>query len=139
MLSEANSLTTLLGKIIARNLMTGIEQPAQVSLSTEIGGSVKFSVGITNPFRTNTTNRTDPNIQPTTVHCKQATVLGHSDQYHTPLWSLDSGTDVPRSGRNIDNRTSMNPEGPIVTTIPYSNSAGNFNILYLVRITSYIA
>ena len=32
--------------------MTGMSQPDQVSFPTEIGGSVKFSVGIENPLKT---------------------------------------------------------------------------------------
>ena len=76
---------------------------------------------IADPFSTDTENRTDPTIQPTVVHLNQATGLGNSDRNHPPLISLDSGTDVPISGRNIYNRTGMNPQGPIVTTIPEYN------------------
>ena len=101
-------LTTPLGKIIPRNIMTGTEKLSQVSLLTEIGGYVKFSVGIMSPFRTNTANRTDPTIQPTIVHYKLDTGLGHSDRKYSPLRSMDSDADVPRSGWNIDNHNGMN-------------------------------
>ena len=56
--------------------MTGSEQPAQISLLTEIGGSVKFLVCIANPFRTNTDNWMEPLIQPTIFHSNEETVLG---------------------------------------------------------------
>ena len=42
----------------------------------------------------------------------------HSGWNHFPIRSLNSGIDVPRSVRNIYNRTGVNPQGPIVTTIP---------------------
>ena len=47
---------------ITRNLMTGTA--AQVSLPTEIGGSIKLLVGNVNPFRYHTANQTDTTIQP---------------------------------------------------------------------------
>ena len=46
----------MLGKNNSSNLMMGTELPAQVLLPTEIRGSVKFLVGIANPFRTSTVN-----------------------------------------------------------------------------------
>ena len=60
MLQEKNLTTTPLGKIITRNLMTGTKNPAQVLLPTKIGESIKFLVGIANPFRTNTNNLWNP-------------------------------------------------------------------------------
>ena len=63
---------------------------------------------------------------------------GHSDQNHLPIGSLNSGIDVPRSGRNIDNPTGMNPQGPIVITISESNRANNCDIFNLVRKTSHL-
>ena len=134
MIQEAKLLTAQLGKSITRNLMTGTEQPAQVLLPTEIGGSVQFSVGIVNQFRTHKSNRTGPTIQQTIVQSKKATGPGQSDWEYFPLTSLDSGTDVPRSGNNIHNRTGMNPQGSIVTMIPYSNSANNCGIFESVRV-----
>ena len=67
------------------------------------------------------------------VHSNQLTVPGNSDREYFPLVSLDSGTAVPRSGRNIDNRTGMNPQVPIVTTISESNSVSNWNIFNFIR------
>ena len=52
---------------------------------------------------------------------------------------LDSCTDVPRSRRNIDNRTGMKQQVPIVATIPDSNIASNCDILDSVRRTSDLA
>ena len=50
-------MATFLEKSIHRNRMMGTEQPAQISLTTtEIGGSVKYSMGITDPFRTDIAN-----------------------------------------------------------------------------------
>ena len=63
---------------------------------------------------------------------RKVTITGYSDLDHPPLGILDSGTDVPRYGRNIDNRTGMNPQVPIVTTIPDSNRSNNCDILNLV-------
>ena len=111
--------------------MTGMAD--QVLLNNEIGVYVKLSVGIANPFRNNTENWADHTIKPTIVHFNQYTGPGNSDWDLYPLGSLDSGTDVTRSGRNIDNRTGMNPKGPIVTTILESNSASNCNIFEYVR------
>ena len=82
-------MTTPLGKSITRNMITGMEQPSQVYLLTEIGGSVKLLVDIANPFRTHKANRKYPNIQPTIVHSNQATGPGHSDQDYSSLGSLD--------------------------------------------------
>ena len=56
LIQEANLLLTMLGKNNSSNLMMGTELPAQVLLPTEIRGSVKFLVGIANPFRTSTVN-----------------------------------------------------------------------------------
>ena len=103
-------MVTLIGKSITRNWMTGTEQTDQISFpATEIEGAVKYPMGIANPFRTDAENRTEPAIKPTIVHSYQATVPVHSNQNHPPLESLDSGTDVPRSGRNIDKHNRMNP------------------------------
>ena len=115
-----------------------MEQPDQVSFTTEIGGSVKFLVGIANPFRTNTVNQKDPTIHPTTVQSNHTNGQWHSDQDYLHLSSLDSGTDVTTSVRNIDNRTGMKPQGPTVTKIPESNSAINRNVFDSVRRTSDI-
>ena len=84
----------MLGKSISSNLVTGMEQPAQVFFSTKIGGSVKFSVGIVHTFMTHTENRDGLTIQPTIVHSDQATgpVLSYWDYF--PIRILDSGTDV---------------------------------------------
>ena len=108
----------------------GKEQPSQVLLLTEIGGSVKLLVGITHPFRTHTENRNDPTIQPTTVHSNQVTGLVYSYRDHLPLSSLKSGTDVwiGVSGKNIYNRTGLNPKGPIGTIIPDTNIVSNYDI-----------
>ena len=78
-------------------------------------------MGITEPFSTDAKNMRNPIIQPAIVQLYQETTTVHSDQNHSPLGSLDSGTDIPISGRNIDNRTGMNPQGPIGTTILESN------------------
>ena len=67
------------------------------------------------------------------------TELEHSELNHFPIMSLDSGIDVPRSGRNIDNHTVMNPQGLIVTTIQESNIAKNCKILNLVSRESDIS
>ena len=95
--------------------MVGTEQLEEILLpTTEIGGSVS----IANTLRTDTDNRTDPTIQPTIVHIDQATKRVQSDQNHFPIGILNSGIGVPIYGRNIDNHTGMNPQGPIITTIP---------------------
>ena len=90
-------------------------------------------------LRTDTANLRYPTIQPTTVHLKQATGLGHSDHNHLPIGSLNRGIIIPRSRRNIYNRTVMKPQGPIVTTILESNRENNHNISNLVRKTPDIA
>ena len=113
-----------------------MEQRAQILLpTTEIGGSVKYFMSIENPFRTNTENWMDPIIQPTLLQFNQATGLGHSDRNQFPLGSLDSGTYVSRSGRNINNRTGMNSQGPITAMIPESNSVNNCYIFNSVSST----
>ena len=105
--------------------MMGTEQPAQVLLlTTEIGGAIS----ITNKIRTDTANRMDPTIQTTIFHFNQATGPGHSDRNHFPLGSLYSSTDFPISGRNIDNRTGMNPQVHIVATIIDSNRTNKCSI-----------
>ena len=86
--------------------MAGTEQPAQIVFpTTEIGGSVI----IANTLRTDTENWMDLTIQPTIFHLNQATGPGHNERNHFPIGCLNSGIDVPRSGRNIDNPTGMNP------------------------------
>ena len=117
-------MTTPIGESITSNQMTGREQLAQILLpTTEIGGSVS----IANTIRTDTENWNEPTIQPTIVHLKQVTVAGHSDRNHFPISILNGFIDIPRSGQNIDNRTGMNQQGPIVTTIPESIGAKNCN------------
>ena len=55
----------------------GTEQPAKFFLpTTEIWGSIS----IANTLRIDTAHWTDPTIQPTIVHLKQATGPQHSDQ-----------------------------------------------------------
>ena len=131
MIQEANLLTTTIRKSITRNPMKGTEQPDQVSLPTEIGGFVKISVGIANPFRNNTSNCMDPTIQLTIIHSNQATVPEHSGWDYSPLGSLDSVTDVIRYRQNIDSCTGMNPQGITMTMIPESNSARKWLVPYL--------
>ena len=58
-------LTTTLGTSPPRNMIT--QQPAQVLLTTEIGGSVKFSVGIAYPFRTHRSSLNKQTIYPSLV------------------------------------------------------------------------
>ena len=126
-------MDTPLEKIISRNWMTSTEQPDQISLlTTEIGGSIQYFMGILNPYRNNTENRTDPTIQPTSIHFNQSTLPGHSDCDHLPLGNFYSGTDVLRSGRNVDNQTGMKQQGLIMTTIPESNRAKNCGMFVLV-------
>ena len=96
--------------------------------ATEIGGSES----IMNPLVENIANQTDPTIQPTMVHFEQPTGPRHSYQKQFSIGSFNSGIDVPRPGQNIDNFTGMNPQGPIVTTIPESNIANNCGIIDLV-------
>ena len=62
-------------------------------------------------------NGNNPTIQPTIVHSNQSIVPVHIDWDYFPLGGLYSVTDVPRFRWNHDNRTGMNPQGPIVTTI----------------------
>ena len=115
-------MITPLEKSITRNQITGMEQPAKILFpATKIGGSVS----ITNTLRTDTENRNYATIQPTIFHLNQATRPRHSDQDHFPIRNLNSGIDAPISGQNIDNCTGMNPQVPILTTIPYSNRANN--------------
>ena len=121
---------------ITRNRKTVMEQLYQILFSTtEIGGSVS----IANTLRNGTENLTDPTIQPTIFNLKQATGTGHSERNHLTIGSLNSGIDVPKYRQNIDNRTGVNPQGPIVTTIPDSNRSNNCNIFDLFRKTSDIA
>ena len=120
-------------------MVTGMEQPYQFLLTTKIGGSVKLFVGIVNPFRTRIANRIDPNIQTTIVHSNQVIGPGHSYREYLPLEVVYSGTDIPRSGKNIDNRTRMNPHGHIVTIIPEYNSARNYCIFDSVSSMVYVA
>ena len=56
-------MATPLGKIITRDWMTGMDQPAQILFpTTEIGESVKYSMGIADPLRTDTTNWAESTI-----------------------------------------------------------------------------
>ena len=132
-------MATPLGKIITRDWMTGMDQPAQILFpTTEIGESVKYSMGIANPFRTDTENQREPTIKPTIVQFKQETGPGHIYRNHFPLRILDSGTDITRYGRNIDNHTGMNPWGPNGTIIPESNRANNCkNFDFIRRILNF--
>ena len=114
----------------------GTEKPDQILLTTiEIGGSVMIS----NTLRTDTENRTDTTIQPTIVHLRKSTGPGQSDRNHFPIGSLNSGIDVTISGRNIDNRTGMKPQGTIVTTIPESKRMNNCKIFDSISRTSDLA
>ena len=115
-----------------------IEQPSQISLTSEIGGYVKFSVGITHPFRTHRENHNEPTIQLTTVESNQANRRWHSDWYYSHIGSLDSCTDDQSRGsrRNIYNRTGVNPQGSIGTIIPDTNSGSNWKIFDAVIRTS---
>ena len=79
LIQEENPMTTMLGKIIPRNMMMGTEQLSQVSFPTEIEVSKHFLVGIAQPFLTNKANQNDLKIEPTIVHSNQATRTGHSD------------------------------------------------------------
>ena len=79
MIQEANLLTTSLGKSITNNFMMGMKQPDQVLLLTEMVGSVKFLVGIMNPFMNHTANLAYPTIQPTIIQSNQETVPEHID------------------------------------------------------------
>ena len=64
---------------------------------------------LTNPFRADTANCMYPTIKSIISCFKQSNGPVHCDQNYDPLRSLNSGIDVPISGRNIDNRTGMNP------------------------------
>ena len=129
-------LTVPLGKSITRNRMTGTEQPDQIFLrTTEIGGSIS----IVKTLKADTENWKDTTIQQTIFQFKQANVPGNSDLNHFLIGSFNSGIDVTRPGRNIDNRTGVNPQGHIVTIIPESNRANNCNIFDSIRRTSYLA
>ena len=90
-------------------------------------------------LRTEKVNRTDPTSQPTIVHLKQATGPGHNERNHFPIRIFNSGIDVPRSGRNIDNHTGMKPKGPIMTKISESNRVNNCYIFDSVNKTLDIA
>ena len=79
LLEGTKLLTTPLGNIVTTNLMRGTEQTFQVLFPTEIGGSVKFLVGIENPCRAHTVNQTDPTIQKTIFHFSQENRQGHAD------------------------------------------------------------
>ena len=115
-------MTTPLGKSITRNQMKGMEQPDQILLpTTEIGGSRS----IDNTLRTHTANHKYPTSQPDFVQLKKKTGPGHNYWNHVFIVSLNSGIDFPIYGRNIDNNTGINPQGPIVTTIPKSNRESN--------------
>ena len=76
--------------------MTGTERTDQILfMTTEIEGSIKYIMGIADPFRTNTENRMDPTIQPAITHLNQVTGTGHSDCNHFNLGSLDGGHRIP--------------------------------------------
>ena len=62
-----------------------MEQLYQVLLLTEIGGSVKFLVGIAHPFRIHRANWNDPTIRPTIVHSNQVKIWVNSDRDYSPL------------------------------------------------------
>ena len=85
-----------------------------------------------NPSMDGTLNCTDITIQPAIDHFNQATGPVHSDHNHFPLGSLNSGTGFPRSGRNIVKYSGMNPQVPIVTTIPDSDRSNHCNVFDLV-------
>ena len=121
-------MNTTIGNSINRNMMMGTEQLAQVLLPTEIVGYTTLLLGIANPLNNYTENWVYPTIQPIIFQYTQATGPENSDREYFPLGSLDSGTYVPISRRNIVNRTGMNPQAPIVITIPHSNIAKNCNI-----------
>ena len=81
-------------------------------------GSEEFLEGIAHPFRRHVARQNDPTIQLTIVHPNQTTGWGEIDWDYYPLGSLKSGIDVQSGvfGRNADNRTRVNPQGPIETT-----------------------
>ena len=91
LLVESRHKTNPLRKSVTSNRMTGTEQPAQILLpTTEIGGFVS----IANALSTDTENHKDHTFQPTTVHLKQTTRMGHNDQNHFPIGSFNSGIDI---------------------------------------------
>ena len=105
--------------------MTGTEQLAQILFpNTEIGRSIS----IEKPLRDDTANLTFLTNQPTIVDLNQSTTPEKIDQKQFLIVCLNSDIDVTRSGRNIDNRAGMNPQGSIVTMIPDSNRSNNCNI-----------
>ena len=56
-------MATPVGKFVAKNWMTGTEEQYQISLTTnEIRGSMKYSIGIANPFSTDKANWMDSTI-----------------------------------------------------------------------------
>ena len=61
MIQETKLLSTPIVKSNTMNLITGTAD--QVSFPTEIGGSVKLSVGIMDLFRIHIANWTDPTIR----------------------------------------------------------------------------
>ena len=75
----------------------------------------------------------NPTNQPTIFNINQVTIPRHSDWKHFLIRSFNSGIYVPIYGQNIDNRTGMNPHGPIMTTIQESNRANDCNISDLVN------
>ena len=123
-------------KSINMSWMMGMEQPDQILYpTTEIWGSVS----IAKKLRTDISNRKDPTIQTTIVHLNQWTELWHSGQNHLPTGSFNSVIYVFRSGRNIDNHTGINPQGPIMTTIPESTRSNHCKIFDSVIKTSDLA
>ena len=93
-------MTTMLGKRITKNSMMGTEQPAQILLPTTVIGE---SVSTVNILRTETANRTDPTIQPSIAHIKQANKLGHSDWNYPPFRIRKSGNKMSVDfGPNVD-------------------------------------
>ena len=116
-----------------RYQMTGMKQPVHISLPTpEIEGAVNTQwVSLTHSGTTQKivwTPLFNQLLPSSGKWLEQDTVIGTTP----PLRILNSGIDVPRSGRNIDNCTGMNPQGPIVTKIPEYNRANNCNIFKLI-------
>ena len=83
----------------APNLKSHLDNLTIPSLNTPLGKSL----------RTDIENWTDTTTQPTIFHLKKSNGLGHIEPNPFPIGSLNSGIDVPISGRNIDNRTGMKP------------------------------
>ena len=102
-------------------------------------GSEELYVGIAHPFSSQIACWNNPTIQPTIVHSNQANGWGHSDWYYFPIMSLKNGTDVRsgESGYNIDNRTEVNPQGPVRTIIPDINILRSFPIRWLSDFTNW--